>query len=623
MGFFRGGYLGRVLRVDLSSGAISQEPLVEDFLRDYIGGTGLGIRLLYDEVTPGTDPLAPENPLVFTTGPVTGTLVPGSGTYTVMSKNVLTGLAAATQANGFFGARLKNAGYDAIIVQGRSEAPVYLHIDDGKAELVDASSLAGKSTFQTDAILRKKHGEAELEDRVSIAAIGPAGENLVRFACIVSDRGHVAATGGLGAVMGSKNLKAIVVHGLHEIPIDPSRARELFRLARQWRLEAAGTALGKAVNTHGTLGWFIPYHSQGWVPVKNLTTNEFPGEERFHADEIRGKIYRMQPRSCHGCTFAHCHVVEVMKGKYRGTVGEEPEYEIMAGFGPNWGIYDPGAVAFLNHLNDGLGMDAKEVSFLVGMVMEGVEKGLVGEEDMGGLVPRWGDVEGAAELLRRISRREGFGDLLSEGVMRAAHRLGGPFPDMAVYVKKGCAPHIHDPRTRWGTLFNQAISNMGSQEGIDMTMRFSPELGLDRPASEPDEYVGFVQSRTGPKRQFEECLGFCYFQSSSLQTMIDTLNCLVGTSYEKEGCLKIGRRVVNLLRMFNKREGMTREDDCFSPRLAQSPVDGPAAGKSMASKYEAIRRAYYGHMGWDEEGMPTGETLKELGLEFTDPALSR
>jgi len=175
--------------------------------------------------------------------------------------------------------------------------------------------------------------------------------------------------------------------------------------------------------------------------------------------------------------------------------------------------------------------------------------------------------------------------------MRAAHRLGGPFPDMAVYVKKGCAPHIHDPRTRWGTLFNQVISNTGSQEGIDMTMRFSTELGLDRPASEPDEYVAFVQSKTGPKRQFEECLGFCYFQSSSLQTMVDTLNCLAGTDYDPDDCLKIGRRVVNLLRMFNKREGMTREDDCFSPRLAQSPVDGPAAGKSMVPAYEAMRQA--------------------------------
>jgi aldehyde:ferredoxin oxidoreductase len=603
--------------VDLGTGEISREPLNEDFLMDYIGGTGLGVRMLYDELKPGTDPLAPENPLVFTTGPLTGTLVPGSGTYTVSSKNVLTGLAAVTQANGFFGARLKNAGYDALIVQGRSATPVYLHIHDGEAELLDASALAGKSTFETDTILRKKHGEPEMEDRISIAAIGPAGENLVRFACIVSDRGHVAATGGLGAVMGSKNLKAVVAHGLHGVPIDPARAHDFFRLARQWREEAANTSMGKAVSRHGTLGWFIPYHSRGWVPVKNLTTNVFPGEERFQAEEIRGKIYRMQPRSCHGCTFAHCHVVEVMKGKYKGTVGEEPEYEIMAGFGPNWGIHDPGAVAFLNHLNDGLGMDAKEVSFLISMVMEGVEKGLIGKAEMGGIAPGWGDVEGAAELLERISRREGFGDILSQGVMRAAHHLGGSFPEMAVYVKKGCAPHIHDPRTRWGTLFNQVISNMGSQEGIDMTMRFSTELGLDRPASEPDEYVALVQSKTGPKRQFEECLGFCYFQASTLQTMIDTLNCLTGTSHDKESCLKIGRRVVNLLRMFNKREGMTREDDGFSPRLARSPTDGPGAGKSLAPNFEEIRQAYYGYMGWDEEGMPTTETLKELGLEFT------
>jgi aldehyde:ferredoxin oxidoreductase len=188
---------------------------------------------------------------------------------------------------------------------------------------------------------------------------------------------------------------------------------------------------------------------------------------------------------------------------------------------------------------------------------------------------------------------------------------------MAVYVKRGCAPHIHDPRTRWGTLFNQVISNMGSQEGIDMTMRFSSELGLDRPASEPDEYVGVVQSKTGPKRQFEECLGFCYFQSCTLETMAETLNCIAGTDFDSDGCLEVGRRIINLMRMFNKREGMTAEDDSFSPRLARSPVDGPGRGMSLAPTYEKVKQAYYREMGWDSEGMPTPETLRELDLEFT------
>ncbi len=622
-GYPKGGYMQKILRVDLSEQKISEESLGSDLLSQYIGGTGLGIRLLYDESRPGMDPYSPENRIIFMTGPLNGTLVPGSGTYAVLSRNTLTGLATTAQANGFFGARLKYAGYDAILVQGCSEGPVYLHIEDGRAEIVDASGLVGKDSFETDMLLRKKYGEDGIEDRISVATIGPAGEKRVRFACIVSDRGHIAASGGVGAIMGSKNLKAIVVHGDRGVPIDPLEKEAFLQCVKQWREEAQNTAMGKTVDKYGSIGFFIPYHSRGWVPVKNLTTNVFPGEECFEGEYIRGKLHRMQPRSCHGCTFHHCHTVEVRKGPYKGTVGEEPEYEILAGFGPNWGIYDPGAVTMLNSLNDQLGMDAKEASFMISMIMEGYEKGIIRKQEIDGIDLKWGNVEAAAELLKRISRREGIGDLLAEGVMRAAHQLGGEFLDMAVFVKRGNAPHIHDPRVRWGTLFTQAISNTGSQEGVDMTSRGSPELGIERPTSEPDEYLGEVQAKTGPARQFAECLIFCYYQTCSLKTMAQTLNCLTGADYDVEDCLKVGRRVINLLRMFNKREGMTKEDDCFSSRLGQPPMDGPGKGKSWVPTFEKARNAYYRAMGWGEDGMPTRETLEKLDLGFTIPMLPK
>jgi aldehyde:ferredoxin oxidoreductase len=258
----------------------------------------LGIRLLYDELKPGIDPFSSENRIIFMTGPLNGTLVPGSGTYAVLSRNTLTGLAAAAQANGFFGARLKYAGYDAIIIQGCSEGPVYLHIEDGRAEIVDASGLVGKDSFETDRLLRKKYGEDGIEDRISVAAIGPAGEKRVRFACIVSDRGHIAASGGVGAIMGSKNLKAIVVHGDRGVPIDPLEKEAFLQCVKQWREEAQNTAMGKTVDKYGSIGFFIPYHSRGWVPVKNLTTNVFPGEECFEGEYIRGKLHRISPSGC-------------------------------------------------------------------------------------------------------------------------------------------------------------------------------------------------------------------------------------------------------------------------------------------------------------------------------------
>ncbi len=612
-----GGYMGKILRVDLSTRKITEERPSPGLFREYVGGRGIAIKLLYDEIEPRIDPYSSENKIIFSTGPFTGTLVPGSGTYSVVSKNTLTGLAAACESNGFWGARLKYAGYDAIIIEGCADNLVYLHINDGMASIEDASYLAGKGLFATERELKKRCGENGIDSRVSVAAIGPAGENLVRFACIGNDSGHIAATGGLGAIMGSKRLKAVVVQGRQPVYIRHDRVTEFLNQVRQWRMEALNSGMGKVIGKQGSIGLFSSYHKKGWVPVKNLTTNFFPGEEQFDAAYIRDKIYRAVPRACCTCTYNHCHCVQVKKGPYKGIVGEEVEYEILAGFGPNWGIYDPGAVTWLNTVNDDLGMDAKEASFVLSMMMEGYEKGFIDQKAFGGIDLKWGNPEAAGEALKAISQRRGIGDVLAEGVMRAAQKLGGGFPNMAVFVKKGNAPHIHDSRSRWGTLFNQIVSDMGSQEGLDLTVRGSSDLGISEPTSEPDEYLGRVNAQTEWLRQFEECLSYCYYQTASLKTMIGTLNCLTGSELSTEDALTIGKRVVNLLRMFNLRDGMTMEDDCFSPRLAMPPIDGPAKGKSLAPTFAKVRDAYYEASGWDEEGRPKPELLKSLNLEFT------
>ncbi len=621
--FPKGGYLGKALRVDLSSGKITEEAIDPKLLYQYVGGSGLGVRMLYDETMPGLDPYDPRNRIVITVGPLTGTLVPGSGIYSINGRNALTGLLTSAQSNGFFGARLRHSGYDALIIQGKADKLVYLHINDGRASIEDASRLAGKGTFATDDWLRKKHGEEGIDHHLSVASIGPAGENLVRFACLANDRGHIAATGGVGALMGSKKLKAIVVQGAQPIPIDRSDTEMFLADIMQWRNEAHNTAMGKSTGKYGTIGSFPNFYSKGWIPVKNLTTNVFPGNEKFTVDYIRGKAHKSVPRSCYTCTFTHCHAVQVTRGPYKGAVGEEVEYEILAGFGPNWGIYDPGTTTMLNTLNDDLGMDAKELSFLISMMMEGYEKGMTDREKLDGVGLTWGNAEAAVEMMRRISRREGIGDLLAEGVKRASDRLGGEFPNIAVYVKKGNAPHIHDPRSRWGTIFNQIVSNAGSQEAQDLTARGSVDLGIEKPTAEPDEYLGAVNAKSAWWRQFQECLLYCYYQTASGSTMIKTLNDLTGSDYDMEQALKIGRRVVNLMRMFNIREGMTREHDSFSPRLGMPPVDGPAMGKSIAPTFERVLQSYYKTSGWDREGRPTRGLLKELDLGFTIPALQK
>jgi aldehyde:ferredoxin oxidoreductase len=621
--FPKGGYMRKILRIDLSNGKITEESIDPKLLYQYIGGSGLGVRLLYDETIPGLDPYDPRNRIVITTGPLTGTLVPGSGTYSITGRNTLTGLLTHSQSNGFFGARLKHSGYDVLVIQGKSDKLVYLYINNGQAKIEDASKLAGKGTFATDLWLRQKYGEEDKDHHISVASIGPAGENLVRFACLVSDRGHVAATGGVGALMGSKGLKAIVVNGNQSIPLDPTDSEVFIENIMQWRNDALNSGMGKATNKSGTIGSFSNFHSKGWVPVKNLTTNIFPGTEKFEADYIRKKAHKCVPRACYTCTFNHCQTVQVTRGPYKGAVGEEVEYEILAGFGPNWGIYDPGTTTMLNTLNDDLGMDAKELSFLISMMMEGHEKGMIDNEKLGGLDLRWGDAKAAAEMMRRISRREGIGDILAEGVKKSSDKLSGKFPNIAVYVKKGNAPHIHDPRSRWGTLFNQVVSNMGSQEAQDLTARGSSDLEIEKPTAEPDEYLGEVNAKSAWWRQFQECLTYCYYQTATAKTMIKTLNNLTGSDYDMAHALRIGKRIVNLMRMFNIREGMTKEHDSFSPRLGMPPVDGPAKGKSIVPTFNKVLQSYYRAAGWDQEGVPTRELLEELDLGFTVSALRK
>ena len=616
------GYMNRVLRVNLTERRISVEALSEKFRSQYIGGVGLGARLLYDESVPGSSPLDPGNSIIICTGPVTGTLIPGSGTYTIVARNMLTGFTAAAQSNGFFGARLKYAGYDALIIEGQADRLVYLHIDNDRVEIEDAAFLQGKGTFATDAWLRKKYGEQGVDNSLSVAAIGPAGENLVRFACVMSDRGHIASTGGIGALLGNKKLKAISVRGDNGIPI-PVEKRDLFlQSVRDWRRDARESGLGKTVHNEGTIGLFKNYHQKGWVPVKNMTTNIFSDAEKFTTEYIRNRLYESVPRSCFNCTFNHCHTVRVTRGPYKGAIGEEVEYEILAGFGPNWGINEPGATTMLNTLNDDLGMDAKETTFLLSMLMEGYEKGWISQRQLDGVDLRWGSPEAAAELLRKVSKRDGIGAVLAEGVMRAAQELGKGFPEAAVYVKKGNAPHVHDVRTRWGTLFSQIVSDMGSIEGLDFTGKAAPEIGVEKPTSEPDEYLGEVTAITEWWRQFQECMTYCYFQTASPRTMVSALNALTGSACTVDDALQIGKRTVCLLRMLNLREGLTRDHDSFSPRLKMPPMNGPGKGKSLEKTFEQVLHAYYAAAGWDESGRPTPALLHQLDLDFTVPALN-
>ena len=400
------GYMGKLLRVDLSREKISEESVDSETLRKYVGGTGLGAKYLYEEVPAGVEWSDAGNRMMFFTGPMAGTKVSGSGTFSVVSKGPLTNMAGASQANGYFGAFLKFAGFDGIIVQGKAKKWLYLRVHDGAAELRDARHLQGKDTWETEDALKQ-----ELGKQCSVYSIGPAGENLVRFAAIVGDRGHVAAHNGLGAVMGSKKLKAIAVE----------RGRQEVTIARPERLaESAPALLENAqkmdpnLGPWGTAAIFPRMATIGALPVKNYTTSIFPDADRFSGQSLRTN-FKNTVSTCWACRIRHCRITEITEGPYAGFVGEEPEYEGIAAMSSVIGQNDPAATIVLGNQVDRLGMDINESGWVIGWLMECYQKGLLKKADLDGIEMNWGNAAAATEMLKKIAYRQGSGNLWAEG----------------------------------------------------------------------------------------------------------------------------------------------------------------------------------------------------------------
>jgi aldehyde:ferredoxin oxidoreductase len=605
-----GGYLGRMLRVDLSKEKISIDELNQPFIEKWVGGAGFGAHYLYEEVAQGVEWSDPENRLIWTSGPLAGSGVYGAGTFNVAGKGPMTNLAGCSQAMGFFGAYLKFSGFDGIVFQGRAAHLVYLWIKDGKAEIRDASHLAGKDVWETEDAIRKELGAKEKE--VSVFGIGPAGENRVFYAAIVGDRGHLAAHNGLGAVMGSKNLKAVVVYrGKRNFKIkDPERLKEsneaLFDFAKgfgpfyQW----------------GTGGGFSALYGIGCLPVKNYTTDIYPKHEQMNGQYMRTH-FEIRSKPCYMCRIAHVKEVTVTEGPYRGFIGEEPEFELLAAWGPQIGNTDLGAVVMLSNEVDRLGLDCNEASWTIGWVMECYEKGVFSKKDLDGLEMNWGNVEAVRTMLNKISRREGIGDLLAQGVMRASQKIRGEAADWAIYTLKGCSPRSHDHRGgRWAELFDTCTTNTSTIEstwaGVHTQMVDLPTI--TDPFSH--EEMSTMNAKYNGIRMFDDCLGTCRIASPHPKLQIDCLNAVTGWSLSLEDAFMIGRRVVNQLRVFNFLHGMRKEDERPSKRYGSIPVDGPAKGKNIMEKWDWMLENYYALMGWDlKTGKPLPETLKKLGLE--------
>jgi aldehyde:ferredoxin oxidoreductase len=440
------GYASKILRVDLSAGKSTVELLEESILKKWVGGAALGIRYIYTEVKPGIEWFDAENRMFLGTGPLGGTRISGSGGVAVVTKGALTDGMGSTQANGNFGAFLRFSGFDGMVVQGKASSWVYLYIHDGQAEIKDATHLQGQATCDTERLIKKELNKKDKQ--MSVISIGPAGENLVKFACMVADGGHVASHNGVGAVMGSKKLKAIAVErGANIISL---KDKESITRTRQELLDRVMSNPASAgINKEGTVGGVVGFNKAGTLPVKNYTTGNFSIEPEkmanYTAQNIR-TVFKAKPNPCWACASRHCHQFEAPEGKYVGRILEEPEYEGMAAFSSVVGLDNFIDTVVLSNETDHLGMDVNESGWVIAFTMECYEKRVITREHTDGIEMTWGNSDAIMEFLNKIAYRQGFGDILAEGVMRAARKIGGEAMKMAIHTQKGNTPRGHDHR---------------------------------------------------------------------------------------------------------------------------------------------------------------------------------
>lgn len=600
------GCLGELLRVDLSSGKYRVERIPEQIRRNFIGGRGLGIKYLYDEVQPGTDPLGPENRLIFATGVLAGTAAQACSRWLVMTKSPLTGGVARACGGGVFGAAMKFAGFDLIILEGRANNPVYLHITPQGINLRDAGELWGKDTERTQELLKAKHGE-----QVNVACIGPAGEQLVRFATVTHER-RTAARCGVGTVMGAKNLKAIVIEALGPVMVqEPARFRNLLKeqvnILKDHQRRQSMTACGTTsiVEVTNTLGVF---------PVKNFRAGRMAGYEQLTSPAFA--TMKVKNAGCYSCLTRCGQIHRVPDGIYQGAVSEGPEYETIWAFSGQVGNLDPGLTVEADRLCDLLGLDTISTGVVIGFALELYEQGLLTQEQTGGLNLSWGNQEAIVALIGQIARREGLGRILGEGVRRAAANLGPQTAHYAMHVK-GLEFAGYEPRGVKGYALSYATANIGASH---MYGRPRHELygQIDR-FTEEDK--GHLIAEVQLQQAADETAIICNFGNSGItREMLGQLMAAATGNPQLAEVANLeltGERIITLERAFNVREGFSRLDDTIPDRMQKEQLvgAGPSTGQVVAN-LDGLLDEYYSFLGYDANGVPTVERLAKLNLDF-------
>ena len=605
------GFHNQIARVDLSERKVEKEGLTESEWRGWVGGSGLGVRYLRDGLPRGCAWDSEANRLIIAAGPLSGTGFSGAGGFSAVGIGPMTGFAGCSQANGYYGAYMRRSGLDALIIDSKSDEWVYLLVGNGEVQIRGAGHLLGLDTFETEAALQK---ELSLKpSQLSVYCIGPAGENLVDFACLVGDAGHVASKNGLGAVLGAKKVKAIAaLNGKARVRLhDP----EAFNRVRKAAARASVEAYGGMFHKHGTGILVHIAHESGVLPVKNYQTNRFADFMALDAQVTR-RENSWQPETCFACRAAHCARVTIARGPYAGLNAPEPEYEAVAAFGSQIMVSDYGSVVHLATLADRLGLDANEMGWVLGFVMEAYEKGRLSAKDLDGLEPAWGNAEAAAQLMGRIARRQGIGDLLAGGARKAVDRLGDWAREMAIYVQDGTTPRGHDHRGRWSELLDSCVSNTST---IESTFGGPPSQLLgQKPVTDPFDplQVARANAKASGWRLFDDSLVACRFAVNDPGLIMDGFNAVTGWDWGLDQALRAGRRITNALRQIKLAAGVGPEAERPSARYGSVPQDGPCQGRDIGPHLDEMRRVYYETMGWDpQSGEPLPETLDSLDLE--------
>jgi aldehyde:ferredoxin oxidoreductase len=599
--------MGRLLTVNLTTGYIAEQAIEATLQRDFVGGASLAARLLYDRLTPGLDPLGPDNPLLFMTGPLTGSSGPAVGRYTVCAKSPATGLWAESNCGGFLGPEIRFAGYDGILFTGRAASPVYLWLKDGGAELRDAAHLWGRDTYETQSRLKQEAADP----LTRVACIGLAGERQIPFALILNDHGRVAGRTGMGAVMGSKNLKALAVRGSAAPPI----ARTEFKTLRsRANVELRNDNVTKVMRETGSAGAAEYFNVLGTMPVRYYSRSGFDEVSQVSGAGMAETILS-GVSTCHACVIACGRKVTLPDGPYQRGEGKGPEYETIVGFGPNLEIADLAAITHLGQLCDSYGLDSISMSNIVGLAFMMYSAGVITAADTGGVELCWGDAGAAEALIHQTIRREYLGEWLAKGSRECARHFG--VEEMAVQVN-GLEAAYHDPRGATGMSLVYATSPRGACHNQSDYFMVEiggaiPEIGvemMDRLAS-----AGKAESVAHHQwwRTLNNSLVMCIFANVPPMTAFELLNAATGFDYSFEEFFRCGERGWALKRALNNRLGLSAANDKLPKAFLTPYAEGGAAGNAPDMK--VMLAEYYAVLGWDQKtGRPTSATLARLGL---------